>query len=643
MIVITLPDNSKIQFAKKSITPLEIAKDISDGLARAAICAKINNKEFVDLAYPIKADSSLKIITFHDAEGKEVFRHSAGHVMSQAVNRVYKNVAQGVGPAVEEGFYQDFDFGKTQISVDDLPKIEEEMKKIVKEDLKFERKEISKKEALKLFKDDPYKTEMIKELEGDEVTTYTAGEYTDLCKGPHVPSTGMIKSFKLTKVAGAYWRGDSKNKQLQRIYGIAYPEEKELKKFLTLLVEAEKRDHRKIGKEMDLIMMHDWAPGIPFFLPKGMFMLLKLTEFVREYSYGEGYKEVKTPQLFNAELWKTSGHWGHFQENMFCIHHAEDNIDMALKPMNCPGHMLVFKRDVVSYKQLPLRIAETTTLYRNEKSGTLHGLTRVRALSQDDTHIFLAEEQIMDEIKILLEKIKNIYKIFDLKIDEINLSTRPEKFLGEIETWNKAEAGLKQALEDAKLKYRINAGDGAFYGPKIDVKVKDALGRQWQLATIQLDYQLPQRFELTYDSAEGTRKTPVVIHRAILGTMERFLGIIIEHFAGWFPLWLSPIQIKVMAVTDNFNDYAKKVVSELKEANIRVEFDDRAESIGKKVRDAQLEKIPIVINVGEKEEKAKTIAVRTNKDGKVKFGVTVEDLIKKISDNVCNKDIDFKY
>jgi threonyl-tRNA synthetase len=387
-------------------------------------------------------------------------------------------------------------------------------------------------------------------------------------------------------------------------------------------------------------MVHELAPGMPFFLPKGFIMLLELTKFVREYSYGEGYHEVRTPQIFNSELWKISGHWEHYQKDMFCMHHAEDNIDLGVKPMNCPAHMLIFKRESRSYKDLPLRIAETTTLYRNEKSGTLLGLARVRSLSQDDTHIFLAELQILDEIKILLNKIKTIYKLFNLEIDEINLSTRPEKFLGEKKTWDFAEANLKKALDDSGLKYRINEGDGAFYGPKIDVKVKDALGRQWQLATIQLDYQLPQRFGLSYDDNDNTRKTPVVIHRAILGSMERFMSIIIEHFAGRFPLWLCPVQARVISVSDKFDKYAEHVLKELKKEGIRAEFDSRSETVQAKVRDAEIEKIPVIINVGEKEAEAKTIALRLG--NKVHFGMKLDNLIEKMKKNISEKEIELK-
>jgi threonyl-tRNA synthetase len=564
-----------------------------------------------------------------------VLRHSTSHILAAAVKKLFPDAKLGIGPAIEDGFYYDFDV-KEPFTPEDLKKIDEEMNSIIRKNLDFTKKDISKAEAKKMFKNEPYKLELIDELEGNTVSTYTTGDFIDLCKGPHIQNSKSLKSFKLIKTAGAYWKGSEKNKQLQRIYGVVFHEKDELKNYLAMLQEAEKRDHRKLGKDLNLIMTHEFAPGMPFFLPKGMTMLIELTKFVREYSYGEGYKEVRTPQLFNAELWKISGHWEHYRENMFCLHHAEDNMDMALKAMNCPGHMLVFKRDAHSYKDLPLRIAEVTTLHRNEKSGTLAGLTRVRALSQDDTHIFISQDGIFDEIKILLSKIKSIYKIFNLNIDEINLSTRPDPFMGKKETWDLAEESLKKALEDSGLKYKVDAGGGAFYGPKIDVKVKDALGRQWQLATIQLDYQMPMKFGLEYTDADGSRKTPVVIHRAILGTMERFLGIIIEHFAGKFPLWLSPVQVKILTIADRFNDYADQVAEKMKSKGLRVEVDKRAESISKKVRDAQLEKINYILVVGEKEIADGTVAIRT-RDNIVQAPKKVKDFIDQLVEEVEKK------
>lgn len=571
----------------------------------------------------------------------ETIRHSLSHILAAAIKELYPDVKFAIGPAIENGFYYDIDFGDAKINETNLKEIEKKMIHITKQNLKFEQSEVEIDEAIK--KEDKeeqvYKEELLRDLkkQGEaKVSYYQLGNFLDLCRGPHVESTNKIKpgSFKLTKVAGAYWRGDEKNKMLTRIYGWAFATKEELENFVKMMEEAERRDNRKLGKELSLYMMHEVAPGMPFFLPKGMIILQELLKFVREYSYGEGYKEVRTPQLLNSELWKTSGHWDHYREDMFCMHHAEDNVDIAVKPMNCPAHMLIFKSDVRSYRDLPLRIAETTTLYRNERSGTLQGLTRVRSLSQDDTHIFLREDQILEEIKILLEKIKNIYNIFNLQIDEIHLSTRPEKFLGSKETWDEAENDLKQALDASGLAYKINEGDGAFYGPKIDVKIKDAIGRQWQLATIQLDFQLPQRFDLHYNDADGALKTPVTIHRAMLGSMERFFGIIIEHYAGAFPVWLSPVQVKILSVGESHIEYCKKLAQEFKEQGIRVELDDNAETVGNKIRKAANEKVPYTLVIGDKEVGSEILAVRdrgsrdTREIGKEEFVKEVLERIK---------------
>jgi threonyl-tRNA synthetase len=571
----------------------------------------------------------------------EMKRHSLSHILAYAVKELYPTAKLAIGPAIENGFYYDIDFGDQKISDPELKEIEKKMAYLIKQNLKFERAESPITEAVKReqLAGETYKAELITDLgaKGENIVSYyTVGKFTDLCRGPHVENTNKIKpgSYKLNKVAGAYWRGDEKNKMLTRIYGLAFDTKEELDIYLNQLAEAEKRDHRKLGKELDLFMMHEYAPGMPFFLPKGMIVLLELMKFVREYSYGEGYREIRTPHLLNAELWKTSGHWDHYQEDMFCLHHAEDDIDMGIKPMNCPAHMLVFKRDIHSYKELPLRLAETTTLYRNEKSGTLQGLTRVRSLSQDDTHIFARPDQILSEILALLQKIKNIYQIFNLEIDEIHLSTRPESFLGEKATWDLAESNLKEALAKAELKYQINEGDGAFYGPKIDVKVKDAIGRQWQLATIQLDFQLPARFGLHYDDADGAQKTPVVIHRALLGSMERFMGIIIEHYAGALPLWLSPVQIKLLSVGEKHIDFCHQLESEFKSSGLRVEVDDHNETMGNKIRKATQEKIPYLLVIGDKEMESQNLAVRErgsqdNKEmGKAEFIAEVLERIR---------------
>jgi len=638
--MITFPNGSSERF-DDGVTCLDVAMKISPRLAKEAVAAKINGI-LVDLSFKIIHDSQIQILKGSDPEGLETIRHSCAHLMAQAIMRLYPDSKLTIGPVVENGFYYDIDSDKA-FTPDDLRIIEEQMAKIVKEDLEVFRKELTKKEALMIFATNEYKVEMINDMKDNEVviTAYQQGEFTDLCRGPHVPRTSVLKAWKLTKVAGAYWRADSNNKQLQRIYGVAFNEKKELDAYLKMMEEAEKRDHRKLGKEMELFMVHEYAPGLPFFLPKGMIMLKELIEFVRKESYGDGYNEVRTPQILNAELWKISGHWEHYKEDMFQMHHGEDNTDIGIKPMNCPAHMLIFQKGTYSYKDLPYRIAETTTLYRNEKSGTLTGLVRVRSLSQDDTHIFLAKEQIEEEIIILLEKIKRIYEIFNLQIDEIHLSTRPENCMGEKETWDLAEQNLNGALEKANLQYKINAGDGAFHGPKIDVKVKDVLGRQWQLATIQLDFQMPMRFGLHYDDVDGQRKIPVVIHRALLGSMERFLGIIIEHFAGRFPLWLAPIQMILLPIADRHLNYCKTLKKEFEERGLRVEVDERTESTGKKIRDAQLQKIPLMLTIGDKEVENLTLSIRTL-DGKVKFGVKKDEFLDNIVSNIKTKAINIE-
>lgn len=567
-------------------------------------------------------------------------RHSLSHIMSMAVTELYPNAGLGVGPVIEDGFYQDYDL-PTGISEEIFAKLESRMREIIKQKIDFVQHEMDFAPALELYKNDPYKTELITDLKAvgeKNVSFYKSGNFDNLCLGPHVINTSEINpdAFKLTKVAGAYWRGDEKNKMLTRIYGVAFETKEDLDNYLHMMEEAEKRDHRKLGKELDLFMMHDYAQGIPFFLPKGMVILQELLKFVREFSYGSGYKEIRTPQILNSELWKTSGHWGHYQENMFCLHHEEDNVDLAVKPMNCPAHMLMFERETRSYRDLPLRLAETTTLYRNERSGALHGLTRVRSISQDDTHIFLTEEQVLGEIGVLLEKIKKIYEIFGLKIDQIDLSTRPKEFMGEIEVWNNAESNLRQALEDKKMAFEINEGDGAFYGPKIDVKVKDVIGRQWQLATIQLDFQMPSRFGLHYIDSEGKEKTPVVIHRAILGSIERFMGVIIEQYAGAFPLWLSPVQIHLVPVSSKHVERAKELALEIEKNDIRVSVDSADETVGNKVRKAVGQKVPYIVVVGDKELGGEpwTIRVRGQEE---QIKMSKEEFLLKVKEEIKEK------
>ena len=576
----------------------------------------------------------------------ELKRHSLAHIMAAAIKEDYPEAKLAIGPAIENGFYYDVDFGDLKISDSDLPKIEKRMISLINKGLTFNREEKEINQALAEVdqKIEPYKHELIADLQkkGEtKVSFYTVGSFTDLCRGPHIENTKEIgqKSFRLQKLAGAYWRGNEKNKMLTRIYGLAFNTKEDLISYDQMMFEAEKRDHRKLGKELDIFMTHEYAPGMPFFLPKGMIILQELIKFVREESYGKGYQEVRTPHLFNDELWKTSGHWGHYQEDMFCLHHADDDIDMAIKPMNCPAHMLIFKRDIHSYKELPLRLAESSTLYRNEKSGTLHGLTRVRSLSQDDSHIFARPEQILEEISALLQKIKKIYQVFGLEVDEIHLSTRPEKFLGEKEVWDQAEESLKQALAGADLKYQINEGDGAFYGPKIDVKVKDAIGRQWQLATIQLDYQLPLRFDLNYIDSDGKEKRPVVLHRALLGAIERFLGIIIEHFAGAMPLWLAPVQVKLLPVSERHLEYCSKLAKEIQSAGIRVTVDDSGDTIGNKIRNCAAEKIPYQLVIGDQEVESNNLSVRSygNRENKI---ITQKVFLENCQEKIKNRSLE---
>jgi len=570
----------------------------------------------------------------------ELKRHSLAHILAAAIKELYPKAQLAIGPAIDNGFYYDIDFGDHKFSDTELPVVEGKMKELIKARLEFKRdeKEIGLALAEAQSAGEIYKAELIADLKAQgeiKVSFYTVGKFTDLCRGPHVANTSELdpKSFSLTKLAGAYWRGDEKNAMLTRIYGLAFANSKELAQYQQLIIEAEKRDHRKLGKELELFMLHEFAPGMPFFLPKGMVMVKELIDFIREYSYGAGYQEVRTPQILNADLWKVSGHWDHYQQDMFCLHHHEDNVDLGIKPMNCPAHMLVYKNRIHSYKELPLRLAETTTLYRNEKSGTLHGLTRVRSLSQDDSHIFLRPEQIGDEIADLLGKIKNIYQVFNLQIDSVYLSTRPEKFLGEKADWDAAELLLKKALDESGLNYVINEGDGAFYGPKIDVQVKDALGRLWQLATIQLDSQLPQRFGLTYDDAEGGEKTPVVIHRALLGSIERFLGVIIEHYAGAMPLWLSPGQVRIVPISESHVGYAQDLARALEAHKIRVEVDANNETVGNKIRKASNEKLPYVVVIGDEEMKSGNLAVRLRgerENRQLKQEELIVELVEKI-------------
>ena len=605
---ITLKDGSVKEYAG-SMTVLDIAKDISEGLARAATSAKVNG-ETVDLRTEIAEDCELELLTFDSEDGKSAFWHTTSHIMAQAVKRLYPETKLAIGPSIDHGFYYDLD-RETPFTTEDLEKIEAEMKKIVKEALPIERFTMDRDEAVSYFKekDEPYKVELVEDLpEGEEISFYRQGEFTDLCAGPHLMTTKNVKAVKLTSLAGAYWRGSEKNKMLTRIYGISYPKKTQLDEYLHMMEEAKKRDHRKLGKELGLFMMCEEGPGFPFFLPKGMVLKNTLLDYWRDLHKKNGYVEISTPIILSRHLWENSGHWDHYKDNMYTT--VIDEEDFAVKPMNCPGGMLVYKSEPHSYKDLPLRAGELGLVHRHEKSGALHGLFRVRCFTQDDAHIFMTPDQIRDEIKGVARLIDEVYSLFGFKY-HVELSTRPEDSMGSDEDWEMATNGLRGALDDLGLEYVVNEGDGAFYGPKIDFHLEDSIGRTWQCGTIQLDMQMPQRFDLEYTGADGEKHRPVMIHRVAFGSIERFIGILIEHFAGAFPTWLSPVQVKVLPISDKYMDYGKQVLAKLEEAGIRAEIDTRAEKIGYKIREAQVNKIPYMLVVGAKEEETEVVSVRS--------------------------------
>ena len=556
----------------------------------------------------------------------EKIRHSASHILAASIKRIYPQTKLAIGPATEDGFYYDFD--NLNIKEEDFNKIEEEMKKLISQNLKFSKKYVTKQEAKKLLKNEKYKLELLEELKG-KISFYTSGEFSDLCKGPHVKSTKEIIAFKLLKIAGAYWKGDSKNKMLTRIYGTAFSSKKELTDYLEMLRQAELRNHIKLGKELGLFSIRPEGPGFIFWHNKGMILRNELINFWREKHKGD-YEEVSTPPILSKTLWETSGHWENYQDNMYFT--KIDNQDFAIKPMNCPGGILIYKHDLHSYRELPLRVAELGLVHRHELSGVLNGLFRVRNFTQDDAHIYCAEDQIEKEIDKVILLVMDMYKTFGFNKYEFEISTKPKKYVGSDRDWSKAINVLKNVLKKRKIKFDIDEGAGVFYGPKIDIKIKDSLGRKWQCATIQYDFNLPKRFDLTYEGKDGKKHRPLMIHRVIYGSLERFIGILIEHYAGHLPLWLSPIQVKIVTVNDHCIKFAEDIANKLKESSIRVEVDDRSESIGKKVRDAQLLKIPIIITVGEKEVKEKTIAVR--EDGKVNFGVDISNFIDKTAKKI---------
>lgn len=633
MIKIELKDGSLKEF-ESGIRAIDVANSISEGLARAIVGAKING-EVKDLKTPINDDAKLEFVKFEDKDGKEVFWHTSTHVMAQAIKRLYPEAKLAIGPAIENGFYYDIDL-EHRLSPEDLEKIEAEMKKIVKEEFEVERYELPKDEAIDFMKKlgEDYKVELIEGLEeGSTISFYKQGEFTDLCAGPHLPNVKKVKAFKLLSVAGAYWRADQSNKMLQRVYGIAFEKKKDLDDYIQMMEEAKLRDHRKLGKELELFTLLDEGPGFPFFLPKGTVLKNKLLEYWREVHREDGYVEIETPIILNRQLWETSGHWFNYKENMYTV--EIDQEDFAIKPMNCPGGMLVYQTKMRSYKDFPIRMGEIGRVHRHELSGALHGLMRVRAFTQDDAHIFMLPEQIKDEIKGVVNLIDKIYKTFGFSY-HLELSTRPEKFLGEISMWDEAESNLKAALEELGLPYMINEGDGAFYGPKIDFHLRDCIGRTWQCGTIQLDYQMPERFELSYIGKDGEKHRPVMIHRVAFGSIERFIGILIEHYAGKFPLWIAPVQVKILPISDKFMDYAKQIEKAMYDAKIRVELDDRAEKIGYKIREAQLEKVPYMIIVGEKELNEGNISVRSRDLGDLGFKNT-DDFLKELSEEIISR------
>ena len=633
MINISLKNGDKIE-VEKGLKVIDVAEKLSTSLKKKALGAKLDG-EVVELYHPINGDCKLEILTFEDEDGKKILRHTVSHILAQAIKRLYPDVKLAIGPAIDSGFYYDVD-ADFSFTPELLVKIENEMNKIVKEDIKLERFELPRAEAIKFMEDrkEPYKVELIKDLpEGEVISFYRQGDFVDLCAGPHLPSTGKAKAIKLLSIAGAYWRGDEKNKMLQRIYGTAFEKKSDLENYLKMMEEAKKRDHRKLGKELDLFSMHEEGPGFPFFHPKGMIIRNELQNFWREMHRKADYDEIMTPILLNEGLWHQSGHWDHYKENMYFT--KIDGENYAIKPMNCPGSILVYKSDIRSYRDLPKRYGEMGIVHRHEKSGALHGLMRVRCFTQDDAHIFVAREDITHEITQVIKLIDDFYKVFGFEYF-VELSTRPENSMGSEEEWEAATEGLKTALKVSGLDYKINEGDGAFYGPKIDFHLKDCIGRTWQCGTVQLDFQMPEKFDLTYIGADGEKHRPVMVHRTVFGSIERFIGILIEHYAGAFPAWLAPVQVEVMDITDDQKDYADKIIKELKDEDIRVEADLRNEKIGYKIREAQMQKVPYMIILGDREVKEKGISVRSRKNGDL-GSMSLDDFIAKLKEEISQK------
>ncbi len=619
----------------QGITAAEVAKSIGMGLYKSACAAKIDG-EVCDLRTPIEKDCSLEILTFDTAEGKHAYWHTTSHIMAQAVMRLYPGTKFSIGPAIENGFYYDFDM-EQPLSTEDLPKIEAEMKKIIKEDLPLERFALPADKAKELMAGQPYKEELIEEHagKGEDISFYKQGDFTDLCAGPHLVSTGMVKAVKLTAITGAYWRGDAKNKMLTRVYGISFPKQSMLEEHLQMLEEAKKRDHRKLGKELGLFMLRDEGPGFPFFLPKGMVLKNLLIDYWREVHKKYGYVEVSTPVILSRKLWERSGHWDHYKDNMYTT--VIDDEDFAIKPMNCPGGMMVYQSQPHSYRDLPLRVGELGLVHRHELSGALHGLFRVRCFTQDDAHLFMTPAQLKDELKNVVRLFDEVYSVFGLSY-KIELSTMPEDHIGTVEQWEHNQDILKEAITEMGKEYEVNEGDGAFYGPKLDFHLADSLGRTWQCGTVQLDSQLPERFELEYVGEDGQKHRPVMLHRVVLGSIERFIGVITEHFAGKFPLWLSPVQAVVLPISEHHHEYAQGVQDVLEEAGFRVECDLRNEKIGYKIREAQLQRTPYMIVVGDKEAAEGTISVRHRADGDL-GSMDLPAFIAKLKEEVESKEI----
>ena len=631
---ITLKDGSVREF-QDAMSAADICKSISEGLYRNACVCRIDG-ETADLRTVIDRDAALEFLTFDDEDGRRAFRHTASHIMAQAVKRLYPGVKLAIGPAIADGFYYDFDSEPGLLTSDKFAEIEEEMKKIVKEDLTLRRFTLPKDEAISLMKEknEPYKVELIESLpEGEEISFYEQGEYVDLCAGPHIESTKAVKAFKLLSVAGAYWHGDEHNKMLTRIYGTAFRKQSELDEYITRIEEAKKRDHRKLGRELELFTLMDEGPGFPFFLPKGMILRNTLIDYWRQIHLRENYLEISTPIILNRKLWETSGHWDHYKNNMYTT--VIDEEDYAIKPMNCPGSMLVYKSKPRSYKELPLRLAELGLVHRHEKSGQLHGLMRVRCFTQDDGHIYLSRDQISDEIKRIVKIIDGLYSLFGFKY-HVELSTRPEDSMGSDEDWDQAIGALKDALDQLELPYVINEGDGAFYGPKIDFHLEDSIGRTWQCGTIQLDFQLPLRFEAEYVGQDGERHTPILIHRVVFGSVERFIGILIEHFAGKFPTWLSPVQVRILPVSEKYSELAAQINSSLRDSGLRTETDLRSEKVGYKIREAIAQKIPYVAVVGENELQNGTVTVRRRGSEKQE-SMALADFIAEVREKIETK------